>query len=111
MLKKISVFHRNYGVLDVYGYFVKRDELSFFYGKFVYKVVDGLTQSCPIEVFRLNNGTEYVVESGLEVGEVIVAEGAGLLRDGIAINLENTENTENTENGEEVSAEPVGETK
>ena len=79
--------------------------------KFVYKVVDGLTQSCPIEVFRLNNGTEFVVESGLEVGEIIVAEGAGLLRDGIAINLENTENTENTENGEEVSAEPVGETK
>ena len=78
--------------------------------KFVYKVIDGLTQSCPIEVFRLNNGTEYVVESGLEVGEIIIAEGAGLLRDGIAINLENTESPENAE---EVSAEPdtAGETK
>ena len=81
--------------------------------KFVYKVVDGLTQSCPIEVFRLNNGTEYVVESGLEVGDIIVAEGAGLLHDGIAINLENTGNTESPENAEEVSAGPetAGETK
>lgn len=81
--------------------------------KFVYKVVDGLTQSCSIEVFRLNNGTEYVVESGLEVGDIIVAEGAGLLHDGIAINLENTGNTESPENAEEVSAGPetAGETK
>lgn len=59
--------------------------------KFVYKVIDGKTESFPIEVFRLNNGTEYVVESGLEVGDIIIAEGAGLLRDGIAVNIENSE--------------------
>ena len=29
---------------------------------FVYKVVDTKAQSAPVEVFRLNNGTEYVVE-------------------------------------------------
>ena len=59
--------------------------------KFVYKVIDGKTESFPIEVFRLNNGTEYVVESGLEVGDIIIAEGAGLLRDGIAVDIENSE--------------------
>lgn len=32
---------------------------------FVYKVVDSKAQSAPVEVFRLNNGTEYVVEDGL----------------------------------------------
>ena len=59
--------------------------------KFVYKVIDGKTESFPIEVFRLNNGTEYVVESGLEVGDIIIAEGAGLLHDGIAVDIENSE--------------------
>ncbi len=53
---------------------------------FVYKVVDGKAQSAPVEVFRLNNGKEYVVESGLEPGDVIIAEGAGLVREGAVIN-------------------------
>lgn len=52
---------------------------------FVYKVVDGKTQSAPITVFKLDNGTEYIVESGLAVGDEIIAEGAGLLRDGIEV--------------------------
>ena len=38
-----------------------------------------------IEVFRLNNGTEYVVEDGLAPGDVIIAEGAGLVREGTII--------------------------
>ena len=52
---------------------------------FVYKVVDGKTQSTPVTVFSIHNGTEYIVESGLKAGDVIIAEGAGLLRDGIEI--------------------------
>lgn len=52
---------------------------------FVYKVVNGYTESSSVDVFRLNNGTEYVVESGLQVGDTIIAEGAGLLKDGIKI--------------------------
>ncbi len=52
---------------------------------FVYKVVDGKAQSAPITVFKLNNGTEYIVESGLEPGDVIIAEGAGLVREGTVI--------------------------
>jgi len=52
---------------------------------FVYKVVDGKASSTEVKVFHLNNGTEYVVESGLEEGDVIVAEGAGLLKEGTEI--------------------------
>ena len=52
---------------------------------FVYRVIDGKTKATPIEVFRLNNGKEYIVESGLDEGDVIIAEGAGLLRDGIEV--------------------------
>lgn len=52
---------------------------------FAYKVVDGKAVSAPIEVFRINDGKEYVVESGLKAGDVIVAEGAGLLKDGMQV--------------------------
>ena len=58
---------------------------------FVYRVIDGKTKATPIEVFRLNNGKEYIVESGLNEGDVIIAEGAGLLRDGIEIRGEKKE--------------------
>lgn len=57
---------------------------------FVYKVVDGKAKSAPVEVFKLNNGTEYIVESGLVPGDVIVAEGAGLVREGTVITSEPT---------------------
>ena len=49
---------------------------------FVYKVVDGKTKATPIEVFRQNNGRDYIVENGLGEGEIIIAEGAGLLKEG-----------------------------
>lgn len=52
---------------------------------FVYKVVDGRTSSTEIKVSRLSDGTEYIVESGLEPGDVIIAEGAGLVREGILV--------------------------
>ena len=58
---------------------------------FVYKVIDGKAVSAPVEVFRLNNGTEYIVESGLVPGDVIVAEGAGLVREGTLIDVQDTE--------------------
>lgn len=52
---------------------------------FVYKVVNGKAQSAPVQVTRVNGGKEYIVDSGLESGEVIVAEGVGLLREGTPI--------------------------
>jgi membrane fusion protein (multidrug efflux system) len=52
---------------------------------FVYRVIDGKTKATPVEVFRLNNGKEYIVESGLSEGDVIIAEGAGLLKEGVEV--------------------------
>ncbi len=56
---------------------------------FVYKIVDGKTLSTVISVNSMNNGSEYIVESGLEVGDVIVAEGAGLMSEGAEVVIAN----------------------
>lgn len=47
----------------------------------VYKVVDGKAVSALITVAGINDGREYVVLDGLEVGDEIVSTGAGLLRE------------------------------
>ncbi len=52
---------------------------------FAYKVVDGKAVSTAIQLFEINDGREYIVESGLQTGDVIVAEGAGLLREGSVV--------------------------
>ena len=54
---------------------------------FVYKVVNGKAQSATVTLYRLNNGTEYVVEEGLQPGDVIIAEGAGLVKEGVNVNI------------------------
>lgn len=51
----------------------------------VYKVVDGKAVSTLITVSPLSDGQEYVVLSGLEAGDVIIAEGAGLVREGTEV--------------------------
>lgn len=72
---------------------------------FAYKVVDGKAVSTPIEVFQINDGKEYIVEKGLKAGDVIVAEGAGLLKDGTQVTAADTKETKNTENGNETKKE------
>ena len=52
---------------------------------FVYRVIDGKTKATPIEVFPQNNGREYIVERGLEPGDIIVSEGAALMKDGMDV--------------------------
>lgn len=52
---------------------------------YVYKVVDGKATSSMIDVEKINNGREYIVKSGLVPGDVIVAEGVGLLHEGTPI--------------------------
>lgn len=53
---------------------------------FTWKVVDGKTQSTPISVYKYNDGKTYIVLSGLKPGDVIIAEGAGLIREGTPVN-------------------------
>lgn len=52
---------------------------------YVYKVVDGKAKSFIIDVLPLNNGREYIVESGVKEGDEIIASGAGLIREGMPV--------------------------
>lgn len=52
---------------------------------FVYTIVDGKAKSKIIEVSKTDGGAEYIVESGLNEGEEIIAEGVGLLREGTPV--------------------------
>ncbi len=54
---------------------------------FVYKVVDGAAKSTPVELSTTMNSTQYVVTSGLEVGDIIIASGAGLVREGSLVKM------------------------
>ena len=57
-----------------------------------YKVAeDGCVHSCELTVEKLNDGKDYIVRSGLAVGDVIVTEGTGLLQDGIQIDIRKDE--------------------
>lgn len=57
----------------------------------VYKVVDGKTQSTQITVAPINDGREYIVLDGLKQGETIIAEGAGLVREGTPVGQASTD--------------------
>lgn len=58
---------------------------------FVYKVIDGKASATEIRIAPQNNGKEYIVEDGLAVGDIIVAEGAGLIKEGTVIRSKNME--------------------
>lgn len=52
---------------------------------FAYRVIDGKASTTLIEVENINGGVEYLVKSGLEKGDVILAEGVGVVREGMPI--------------------------
>ena len=54
----------------------------------VYKGVDGIAVSEQITVSSESDGKQYIVLSGIESGERIVSDGAGLVRAGMQINIE-----------------------
>ena len=58
---------------------------------FVYKVIDNKASATEIKVAPQNNGTEYIVTDGLHVGDIIVAEGAGLIKEGTVIKSKSEE--------------------
>ena len=61
---------------------------------FTWKVVDRKTQSAPITIHKYNDGTSYIVLSGIQAGDTIIAEGAGLMHEGIAIDITPTVESE-----------------
>ena len=52
---------------------------------FVYRVVDGKTKATAVTLYPQNNGREYIVEEGISEGDTIIAEGAGLLKEGVDV--------------------------
>ncbi|MBD5225945.1 MAG: efflux RND transporter periplasmic adaptor subunit [Bacteroidales bacterium] len=54
--------------------------------KFVFKVIDGKAVSAEICVLPQSNGREYVVTGGLSEGDIIISEGAGLVKEGTEVN-------------------------
>lgn len=55
---------------------------------FVYKVIDNKASSSEIKVLPDNNGKEYVVTEGLAEGDVIISDGAGLVKEGTVVKPE-----------------------
>ena len=58
---------------------------------FVYRVINGKASSTEIKVSPQNNGKEYIVTSGLSLGDIIISEGAGLIKEGTAIKYKEAE--------------------
>lgn len=52
---------------------------------FVYKVVDGKTKATAVALYPQNDGHDYIVMDGLNVGDTIIAEGAGLIKEGMTV--------------------------
>lgn len=57
---------------------------------FVYRVIDGKAVSTAVEVEDIGNGREFIVTDGLNAGDEIVSEGAGLIREGTEISHNTT---------------------
>jgi membrane fusion protein (multidrug efflux system) len=51
----------------------------------VYKVMDGKAVETEVNVLHYDDGQNFVVSAGLEPGDVIIAEGAGFVTDGIEV--------------------------
>ena len=54
---------------------------------FAYKVVDGKAVATRLSVQLSDDGKNYLVQSGLKVGDVIITEGVGLIRDNQEIKI------------------------
>lgn len=65
---------------------------------FAYKVVNGKAASTEIHVLPNNNGRDYIVTDGLQVGDSIVTEGAGLIKEGTAIKARSNTPRNETQN-------------
>ena len=72
---------------------------------YVYKVSDGKAVSEMITVEKISDGREYIVLSGLKVGDVIVGEGVGLMREGTPVKPKGQTAAAQQQAGETAAAE------
>ncbi len=57
---------------------------------FAYRVVDGKAVASRLSVILSDDGKDYAVTSGLSAGDVILAEGVGMVREGQAVQTKNS---------------------
>ena len=79
--------------------------------KYVYKYVGGVASSAQVNVTGTDDGLSYIVNSGLSVGDVIVAEGVGTLREGTPIKPKGTEVQPAVADSQKVAADSVAASK
>lgn len=54
---------------------------------YVYKVTNGKTCATQVSITKMNDGKHCIVEEGLVQGDIIISEGAGLLRNGVDVQI------------------------
>lgn len=54
---------------------------------YVYRIVDNKTVATEVKVSPVSNSHDFVVKSGLQQGDMIVAKGAGLLKNGTTVEV------------------------
>lgn len=54
-----------------------------------YRLKNGQAEAAYLTVDRLNNGNRFIVKEGLSVGDTIIAEGVGLVKEGMSITPKN----------------------
>jgi len=57
---------------------------------YAFRNIDGVAKSTMVQVSAMSEDNNYIVESGLSVGDIIVAEGAGFIRDNTPIKTKQT---------------------
>lgn len=82
----VPIVHRDAIVIPRTATFEVQDKI------FVYKVVDGKTHSAQISAERVEGGQNYIVTSGLVIGDEIVTEGVGMLQDNMPILIKKKSN-------------------
>ena len=50
-----------------------------------YRLKNGRAEAAYLTVDKLNDGNNYIVTNGLAIGDTIISEGVGLVREGMTI--------------------------
>ena len=54
---------------------------------YVYQIVNGVAKTRIVSVFEINDGKEYVIQSGLMPGDTIIANGIGSVRENARVKI------------------------
>lgn len=54
---------------------------------YVYQIVNGVAKTKIVSVFEINDGKEYIVQSGILAGDTIIANGIGTVRENAPIKI------------------------